>query len=407
MISSVSKYERKQIAVMGRKNVGKTSLVNTLTGKSSKIVNNKIESILPKSKRTMELLPFGPLVLLDTGGIDNDGELGKKLISETIRTISTADLVILVLDAREHISHKEWELINYLDKISIPYLLAVNKIEFGVNPVLLSEIKLLNTTHFEVSCAENVGIDSLKTKVMRMLPQVDNSPLVGDIVRQGDVVLMAIPNDLDDQKRRQILPQIQAIKEALDEDTTVVMTKIKELRSTLFALKNLPDIVLTDNRYVSGTSSLLPESLKLTTFSLLATRQKGDLLTFIKGLKTIGSLKDNDSVLIIEACSHHDRYNNFGNEQIKDWLNQETGRKLNIDFLKCADLPEIVSKYKLIIHCNGCMLSKKIMQSRIKQSVIFDIPIVNYDLLLSYINNAIPRILLPFEQAVNEWENPN
>ncbi len=402
MIYSVSKYERKQIAVMGRKSVGKTSLVNALTGKGSKIVSNKTG----KPNRTMELLPFGPLVLLDTGGIDIDGELGKKLISGTIRTISTADLVILVLDARERISLKEWELINYLDKISVPYLLAVNKIEYGVNPVLLSEIKLLKTTHYEISCAENVGIGSLKTKVMRMLPQSDNQPFISDIVCQGDVVVLVVPNDLDTQKRRKIFPQIQAIKEALDEDTTVVITKEKELRSTLYTLKNSPDLVLIDNQEITDAFSKMPDDMKLTTFSILNARKKGDLQTFIKGLKAVETLKDNDRILIIEACNHHNRNYNIGREEIKKWLELISKKNLIIDFHNGINFPLDLTGYKLIVYCSGCTLTGKTMQAKIKEAISLDIPIVNYDTFISYKNGLFPRVLFPFEEVLAEWENP-
>ncbi len=403
---SVQRYERKQIAVMGRCGVGKSSLVRVLSGKDKNIPENSTASNLISNKQVMELLPFGPLILLDTIGIDIDGELGEKRVSDTIKTISSMDLVILVLDARENLSGKEWELLNYLDKINVPYIIAVNKIEYGVNPVLLSEIKLLKTAHYEISCAENVGIDSLKTKVMRMLPQSDSQPFISDIVSQGDVVVLVVPNDLNIRKRRQIIPQIQTIKEALDEDTTVVITKEKELRSTLYTLKNSPDLVLIDNQSTTDSFSEVSDDMKLTTFSILNARNKGDLQTFIKGLKAVETLKDKDEILIVEACNHHNRNYNIGREEIKKWLELISKKKLIIDFHDGMNFPSDLTAYKLIVYCSGCTLTRKTMQAKIKEAISLDIPIVNYDTFISYKNGLFPRVLFPFEEALAEWENP-
>lgn len=402
-----SRYERKQIAVMGRQGVGKSSLVKALSVKNKNIADDNSGADQNQIEQILELLPFAPLVLKDTIAIDKKDELGKKKVSDTIKTISTTDLVILVLDARENISSKEWELLNYLTKISVPFILAVNKIEYGVNPDLLSEIKLLNTTHYEISCTENVGIDSLKTKVMRMLPQTDNQPFIGDIISQGDVVVMVVPNDLEAQKRREIIPQIQTIRESLDEDATIVLTKIKELRSTLYALKNLPDLILTDSQTIIDTFAEIPEDIKITTFSTLNTRKKGNLQTFIKGLKAIENLNDEDKVLVVEACAHHNQNYNIGSGQITEWLRLQTKKKLIFDYNNSADLPEDLSTYKLIVYCSGCMFTKKIILAKIRQAMLLDIPIVNYDIIISYINGSLPRILFPFEKASNEWEKVN
>lgn len=402
-----SKYERKQIAVMGKQGVGKSSLVKALAVKNKNIVGNNSGTDQNQNEQMMELLPFAPLVLIDTVAIDKKDELGKKKVSDTIKTISKTDLVILVLDARENISSKEWELLNYLSKVSVPFILAVNKIEYGVNPDLLSEIKLLNTTHYEISCTENVGIDSLKTKVMRMLPRADYQPFIGDIVSQGDVVVMVVPNDLDAQKRRQIIPQIQTIRESLDEDATIVLTKVKELRSTLYALKSLPDLILTDSQVIIDTFAEVPEDIKITTFSTLNARKKGNLKTFINGLKAIETLNDEDKILVVEACAHHNKNYDMGRDQITEWLRLQTKKKLIFDYNNSEDFPEDLSAYKLIAYCSGCMFTKKIILAKVRQAILLEIPIVNYDIIISYINGSLPRILFPFEKASNEWEKAN
>ena len=405
-MQSVPKSERKHIVITGRRNVGKSSLVNAFLGQDLCIVSEVAGTTTDPVKKSMELLPYGPIVIVDTAGIDDIGELGAKRISKTTKAISSADFVIVVLDARERIAPKEWELFSFLTKAAIPFILAVNKIEFGVNPFLLSEIKLLNATHFEISCAENVGIDVLKSKVIRMLPAESGIPLIGDLVNQGDVVVMVVPIDLGAPKGRLILPQVQTIREALDEDTIVVVTKDKELRSTLYALKNPPDLVVTDSQAIMRVAADVPDNVKLTTFSILMARYKGDLPLFVKGLKAVDSLENGDKVLIAEACTHHDQADDIGRVKIPRWLRLHTKKNLIFTINSGGDFPDDISDYKLIIHCGGCMLSRQAMQARIKQTLLMEIPIVNYGVLISYMHGAIPRALLPFEE-VADWGKEN
>jgi [FeFe] hydrogenase H-cluster maturation GTPase HydF len=403
-MNSVPNSERRHIAFVGRRNVGKSSLVNAFIGQDLCIVSEVAGTTTDPVKKAMELLPYGPIVLVDTAGIDDAGELGEKRISKTIKAISSSDFAIVVLDAREQLSPKEWELFTYLNKISIPYVIAVNKIEFGVNQILLSEIKWLNGTHFEVSCAENVGIDTLKRKVVRMLPNEIGPPLISDLVSQGDVVVLVVPIDLGAPKGRLILPQVQTIREALDEDTIVIVAKDKELRSVLCNLKNPPDMVITDSQAIMRVAADVPENVKLTTFSILMARHKGDLQTFVKGLRAVDELKDGDKILIAEACSHHAQEDDIGRVKIPRWLRLHTKKDLQFDVNSGIEFPNNLTDYKLIVHCGGCMLTRRAMQMRIKESQIFDVPIVNYGVLISYMHGAIPRALLPFDEAVQEWE---
>lgn len=403
-MNSVPNSERRHIVFVGKRNVGKSSLVNAFIGQDLCIVSEVAGTTTDPVKKAMELLPYGPIVLVDTAGIDDVGELGEKRISKTIKAITSSDFAIVVLEASQQLSPKEWELFSYLNKISIPYVIAVNKIEFGINQLLLSEIQWLNATHFEVSCAENVGIDALKRKVVRLLPNEIGPPLISDLVSQGDVVVLVVPIDLGAPKGRLILPQVQTIREALDEDTIVVVAKDKELRSVLYNLKNPPDLVITDSQAIMRAAADVPENVKLTTFSILMARHKGDLQTFVKGLRVIDELNDNDKILIAEACTHHAQEDDIGRVKIPRWLRSYTKKDLQFDVTSGLDFPNNLSDYKLIIHCGGCMLTRRAMKMRIKESQIFDIPIVNYGILISYMHGAIPRALLPFEEAIEEWE---
>lgn len=403
-MNKVAESNRPHIAIVGRRNVGKSSLLNALLGQDLSIVSDVPGTTTDPVKKAFELLPYGPVVLVDTAGIDDEGELGQKRISKTIKILSQSDFALVVLDARERLQSKELELFAYLDKISVNYIVAINKIEFGVNPKLLDEIKELRITHFEVSCKEKVGIDELKRKMIRMLPVEIEPPLISDIVSQGDVVVMVVPIDLGAPKGRLILPQVQTIREALDEDTIVIVCKDKELRSTLYNLKNYPDLVITDSQAIMRVAADVPEKVKLTTFSILMARHKGDLPTFVRGLKRVEELENGDKVLIAEACTHHAQADDIGTVKIPRWLRNHTRKDLQIDIAHGADYPENLSEYKLIVHCGGCMLTRRAMLTRMNEAKLLDVPIVNYGVLISYMHGAIPRALRPFEEAIAEWE---
>lgn len=403
-MNKVADSNRPHISVVGRRNVGKSSLVNALLGQDLSIVSDVAGTTTDPVKKALELLPYGPVVLVDTAGIDDEGELGRQRISKTIKILSSSDFALVVVDARETLQSKELELFAYLDKLQINYVVAVNKIEFGVNPRLLEELKELRITHFEVSCKEKAGIDELKRKMIRLLPSDNEPPLVSDIVSQGDVIVLVVPIDLGAPKGRLIMPQVQTIREALDEDTIVVVCKDKELRSTLDNLKNYPDLVITDSQAIMRVAADVPEKVKLTTFSILMARHKGELPIFVRGLRRVEELQNGDKVLVAEACSHHAQEDDIGTVKIPRWLRNHTRKDLQIDVIHGHDFPDNLSDYKLIVHCGGCMLTRRAMQTRINEAKLMDVPIVNYGVLISYMHGAVPRALLPFEEAIAEWE---
>jgi [FeFe] hydrogenase H-cluster maturation GTPase HydF len=403
-VNSEPIISRPYISVVGRRNVGKSALVNAMLGQDLSIVSEVAGTTTEPIKKAFELLPYGPVVLVDTAGIDDEGELGQKKISKTIKILSSSNFALVVVDARDELQSKELELFAYLDKLQINYVVAVNKIEFGINPELVIELKELRITHFEVSCKEKAGIEELKRRIIRLLPSDQELPLVNDIVSQGDLIVMVVPNDFGAPKGRLILPQVQTIREALDEDTIVVVCKDIELRSTLDSLKNYPDLVIADSQAIMHVAAHVPEKVKLTTFSILMARHKGDLPIFVNGLRRVEELQNGDKVLVAGACMHHPDEDEIGTVKIPQWLRNHTRKDLKIDISYGYDYPENLSDYRLIVHCEGCMLTRREMQTRINEAKLMDVPIVNYGVLSSYIHGAIPRALLPFPNAFAEWE---
>ena len=400
----VASAERTHIAIVGKRNVGKSSLINCLTNQELSIVSQTPGTTTDPVSKAVEMFPYGPVVMVDTAGIDDEGELGEKRISRTIKSISKADFAIIVLDARDELDKSETELITFLQKIEVPFLAVVNKIEFGINPNLLLELEALEVIHYEVSCKENAGVDIFRKRLIHLLPGETEIPLISDLVGQGDVVVMVVPIDLGAPKGRLIKPQVQSIREALDEDTICVVVKDKELRSALSSLKNPPDLVITDSQAIMRVAADVPENVKLTTFSILMARHKGNLPEFVKGLRRVEELNNGDKVLISEACTHHAQEDDIGTVKIPRWLRNHTKKNLQIDITHGYDFPENLSEYKLVVHCGSCMLTRKAMQVRIKQAKLLDIPIVNYGVLISYMHGAVPRVLYPFDEALVEWE---
>ncbi|HCY75216.1 MAG TPA: [FeFe] hydrogenase H-cluster maturation GTPase HydF [Ignavibacteriales bacterium] len=394
---------RPHIAVVGRRNVGKSLLVNSLLEQTVSRVSEIAGTTTDAIKTKYELLPYGPVVIVDTSGIDDEGELGRQRITETIKILSSSDFALVVLDAREILQSKELELFAYLDKLQINYIIVVNKIEFGVNPVLLEELKELRMTHFEVSCKEKAGIEDLKRSMIRHLPQDDEPPLVKDIVKQGDVVLMVIPTDHALPKRKLILSQVHMIREALDENAVVTVCREKELVSTLNNFKSYPDLVIVDSNSVTRIAEDIPAKIKFTTFSLIIARHRGDLPLFIKGLRKIEGLKNGDKVLIAEVCSHHTQEDDIGTVKIPKWLRSYTKKELQIDIIHNSELPDNLSDYKLVVHCGGCLLTHRAMQTRINEAKLMDVPVVTYGVITSFMHGAIPRALVPFADAFAEW----
>ncbi len=404
-MSKVAQSERKHIAFVGLRNVGKSSLMNKFVGQDLVIVSDSPGTTTDPVRKAMELLPFGPVVLIDTAGIDDVGELGEKRIGKTVKVISEADFVILVLDSQNTLSQKEKNLIEEIKFLELPFLAVINKCELGINYDLVEELDSMNIKFESVSCLNNEGIHELKENVVKNLPADDELPLVGDLLKQHDVIVLVVPIDLGAPKGRLIMPQVQTIRESLDVDSIVVVAKDKELRSALNKLAEPPKLVVTDSQAIMRVAADVPDEIPLTTFSILMARYKGDLGEYVRGIKRIGELNNGDKVLVAEACSHHVQEDDIGKIKIPRWLRLHTKKDLLIDVVNGHDYPENLSDYKLIVHCGGCMLTRKMMQQRIKQAKYIGVPIVNYGVAISYMHGAIPRAIEPFGEAISVWNS--
>ena len=404
-MKNVPKSERTHIVFTGKRNAGKSSLINAFTNQELAIVSETPGTTTDPVKKAMELLPYGPVVMVDTAGIDDLGELGEKRISKTLKTISEADFVILVIDGSDILDDKEKELIEHLQTLEIPYTIVINKVDLGVNPILRSYLDSEFNSYFEISCKDDKGIHELKNQVIKLLPDEDKQPLIADLVTPNEVVVLVVPIDLGAPKGRLILPQVQTLREALDENALAMVAKDTELRSALSKLNEPPKLVVTDSQAIMKVTKDVPDEVPLTTFSILMARYKGDLAEYIKGLRKIEELKDGDKILIAEACTHHTQEDDIGRVKIPNWLRNYSKKDLTIDVRNGSDYPANLADYNLIIHCGGCMLTRKAMQVRIKQAKLVDVPIVNYGVAISYLHGAIPRAIKPFEEAIAEWEN--
>ena len=391
--------EKLHIAIIGRKNVGKSLLINRIVSQELFIVNDTPGTTTEPISKAVELLPYGPVVIIDTAGIDDD-ELGKKKINKTIKAISSADFAVLVLDAREELDSSETELITHLQKIKTPFLVVVNKIEFGINAHLLTELEALEVTHFELSCKENAGIENFKKKLIHLLPGEKKTPLIKDLVTEGDVVVLVVPDNFDELQGSVFKSQIQKIQEELGEDIIRVFVKENELASSLINLKNTPDLVIADSHIIRRVAEVIPESVKLTTYSIVVTRQQGNLAEFVKGIKRIEELENGDKVLISEGCDNHMQEYEIGKMKIQEWLKLYSKKKLQIDYSNGCGFPDNLLDYNLIVHCDGCSISNKVIHTKIKQAKLMNIPIINYGVISSFLNHTFPRTILPFTEAV-------
>lgn len=406
-MSKLAQSERIHIAFIGRRNVGKSSLMNRFIGQDLVIVSETPGTTTDPVKKAMELLPFGPVVLIDTAGIDDVGELGEKRIGKTTKVISECDFVILVLDSQSKLTEQEISLVKHLKEFELPFISVINKSDLGINYELVEKLNELNITYHSVSCISEAGIYDLKEKVIKLLPHNEELPLVSDLIKQHDIIVLVVPIDLGAPKGRLIMPQVQTIRESLDEDAIVVVAKDKELRAALNKLNGNPKLVVTDSQAIMRVIADVHDEIPLTTFSILMARYKGDLPEYVRGLKRIEELDNGDKVLIAEACSHHAQEDDIGKIKIPRWLRLHTKKNLEIEIRSGHDFPENLSEYKLIVHCGGCTLTRKMMQARIKQAKYIGVPIVNYGVAISYMHGAIPRALMPFPEAISIWEQIN
>lgn len=392
---------RLHIGVFGRRNVGKSHILNSLTNQNISIVSDVAGTTTDPVEKAMELLPLGPVLFVDTAGIDDEGFLGEMRIEKTRKIIERTDLAIIV---SEHSGWGEFEqeLYSEFDKRKIPVIAVFNKTDLGeIEPDKLEKIKELKLEPVMVSAKTGTGISDLKQKIIKSAPEefLNTPAIASDLIPAGELAVLVVPIDLEAPKGRLILPQVQTIRDLLDNDSMVMVVKERELKSALDRLNKPPHIVITDSQAFLKVSADVPKNIKLTSFSILFARLKGDLTEFVRGAATIENLKPGDRVLICESCTHHAIGDDIGKVKIPRWLTQYVGGKLEFEHYSGHDFPKNIRDYKLIIHCGACMTNRREILSRIMEAKEAGVPITNYGLTIAYSLGIFERALDPFPMA--------
>ncbi len=397
---------RLHIGIFGRRNVGKSSILNKLTEQDISIVSETAGTTTDPVEKAMELLPLGPVLFVDTAGVDDEGSLGEKRIEKTKQVFDRTDLAIIVSEKPEWDSF-ETALYEKCRKREIPVIAVLNKADLkNAEEMEFDGLKKLGLDPVIVSVKENRGIEKLKEKIIKSAPDEFLSPpaIVSDLVPPGELALLVVPIDLEAPKGRLILPQVQTMRELLDNDSMVMAVKERELQNALQLLNKPPALVVTDSQAFLKVSADVPKSIGLTSFSILFARLKGELREFIKGTMAIDSLKSGHKVLICESCTHHAIGDDIGRVKIPRWLTQYTGAKLEFETYSGHDFPENVADYNLIIHCGGCMTNRREILSRIAKANSAGVPITNYGLTIAYSLGIFERALEPFPIAKMIYE---
>lgn len=389
---------RLHIAIFGKRNVGKSSLINALTNQEIALVSSLAGTTTDPVYKAMELLPIGPVVIIDTAGLDDDGEIGELRIKKTKEVMDKTDLALLVIDGNEEDLSFEKIWYEDLKKRKIPVVGVINKID--KNGVFNEGIqKVIDIDFVKVSAKDKLNIDELKKAIMDAAPEdFEKSTIVGDIVKPKAIVLVVAPQDIQAPKGRLILPQVQIIRDLLDNDVMALVVKDSELEDILGVLKVKPDLVITDSQVFKKVNSIISKDVPLTSFSILMARYKGDLDTLVKGARAIDTLKPGDKVLIAEACTHHPLAGDIGREKLPKWLSAKVGGKLDITVCAGSSFPEDLSEFKLIVHCGACMFNRQQLMSRIKKADKVDLPITNFGIAIAHINGILDRVLSAFEE---------
>lgn len=399
-MQSTPKGMRVHIGIFGKRNVGKSSLLNALTKQDISIVSDTAGTTTDPVEKSMELLPLGPVVFVDTAGIDDEGALGQQRVEKTKKVIDRIDLAIIACD--KGFDEFEKLLIEEFKTRKTAFIVVVNKIDAkNLTDSELDEIKKYEVPVIYTSALTRLGIDDLKQAIIKNVPEafLADTSIAADLIPPGEMAVLVVPIDLEAPKGRLILPQVQTIRDLLDNDSIAIVTKERELRKTLDSLKTPPALVITDSQAFLKVSADVPKSVKLTSFSILFARFKGELNEFVKGTMAIEKLQSGDKVLICESCTHHAIGDDIGRVKIPRWLTQYSGKKLEFEHYAGHDFPENIKDYALIIHCGACMTNKREVLSRILKARQANVPMTNYGLTIAYSLGIFERALEPFPSA--------
>lgn len=387
-LNDVVSAERLHIGFFGMRNAGKSSLVNAVTGQALSVVSDVKGTTTDPVQKAMELLPLGPVVILDTPGLDDEGALGQLRVEKARAMLAKTDLAVLVVDATVGMMREDRALAEELERRRLPYVIAYNKAD------LLVERAELDSHSLYVSATNGEGVEALKTRLGDFAKK-EKSPkvLVSDLLGAGDLVVLVTPIDESAPKGRLILPQQMTVRDILDAHATAIVCQVGELAQTLAALGRRPRMVITDSQAFGAVARITPADIPLTSFSILMARYKGDLKALVRGAAVLAHLRDGDRVLISEGCTHHRQCNDIGTVKMPGWIRQCAGGEPKYTFTSGGEFPQDLSDYRLIVHCGGCMLNETEMQHRIAAATAADVPIVNYGIAIAAMNGILRRSL--------------
>lgn len=404
-LNDIPSSERIHIAFFGVRNAGKSSLVNAITNQEMALVSAIKGTTTDPIKRSMELIPVGPVCIVDTPGIDDEGILGEKRVNKAYQILSTTDIAVLVSDVMGEFSQTEYE--NYLKDVfreqKVPFVVAHNKCDL-ISDKTMDYLKgEMQDNEIFVSAEKKINLDKLLGLIEKIAnDKKNNKRIVGDLLDQGDIVLMVTPIDESAPKGRLILPQQLVLRDVLDSHGIAITCQEKEFAPTLLSLKKAPRLVVTDSQVFKSVAGILPPSAPLTSFSILMARYKGDLDIYLKGAQKLSELKDGNRILIAEGCTHTKQCGDISTEKLPKWIQEFSGKKLEFEFKSGTDFTETPEKYDLIVHCGGCMLGNKEMQSRVELARRWNIPIVNFGIAIAYMNGILDRCINVFGNTNKE-----
>ncbi|MGB4535183.1 MAG: [FeFe] hydrogenase H-cluster maturation GTPase HydF [Tenuifilaceae bacterium] len=394
------KESKPHVGIYGRRNSGKSSIINMLAGQSVAIVSEQAGTTTDPVKKSLELTGFGPIVLIDTAGMDDTGDLGKLRVDKTLETIKQVDLGIVVL-SRNHMDEFERMLVESFRKHAVPFIVVHNKQDIEpMTSAFRAEVSKAfdSPTIVEVSATKSVGLERLAEAIKEAIPEQSMGipTLLGDIVSPGDVVLLITPIDSGAPAGRLILPQVQTIRDILDNNAVSIVLKETEVASFLESTGIKLALAITDSQIFGKANALIPPEVPLTSFSILLARLKGDFENYLKGTPMIDSLKDGDRVLILESCTHHVSCDDIGRHKIPAWLAKYTGKKLEFEVVAGLDeLPRSITDYALVVQCGGCVVTRKQLHNRLKPAIDAGIPVTNYGMTIAYTNGIFKRAVEP------------
>ena len=394
--------ERVHVSFFGKRNAGKSSVINAVTGQDLAIVSSVMGTTTDPVYKTMELLPLGPVMVIDTPGIDDEGELGALRVRKSYQVLNKTDIAILVIDSTAGKGEEELELIHRFHKKGIPYLIVYNKIDLLSTEKIKDLAMSVRAGEVLVSASDGMNIQELKEKIASLKPEDTHKyPLIQDLIDPLDLVILVVPIDKAAPKGRLILPQQQTIRDILERGALSLVVRDTELKSTLdhfLAQGVCPKLVVTDSQAFARVSKAVPENITLTSFSILFSRYKGELETQLKGIAALSSIEDGDRILIAEGCTHHRQCGDIGTCKMPEWIRNYTGKKPVFEFTSGTEFPDDVSSYKMVVHCGGCMLNEREMKYRIACCQDQGVPITNYGILIAQVTGILKRSLGPFPE---------